>query len=442
LAEIRPFRGLRYQVSYVRDLATVISPPYDIISPQEQRDLYTRSPYNVVRLEYGVERPSDSDTDNRYTRADEDLRRWVAEGVLAYDQRPALYVYDQEFRHRGALYRRRCLLARVRLEEWAAGVVRPHESTMARPKEDRLNLLRATRANLSPVLTLYRDQDQRIAQTLDEALAGKAPAGVAKLGDDRHTLRAIDDEAALSQLAGLFESLPLYVADGHHRYETALSYRKERREARPAWTGDEPENFALLGLTAETDPGLLVLPIHRLVQLPQMDEDPLQTLAQYAAVERVDGGTGDPDAALERLLSVMAERGRSTSAFGLSLPGDDRLFLVTVDDAAGLVHRLCPDCPTEWRNLDVAVLHFALLGMVLRVNPDPIEEGGSVTTIDDAREAFQAVREGRYSAAFLLNPVPVAQVLAIADAGRRMPRKSTFFHPKLATGLVINTLDR
>jgi uncharacterized protein (DUF1015 family) len=198
----------------------------------------------------------------------------------------------------------------------------------------------------------------------------------------------------------------------------------------------------VLGLTADTDPGLLVLPIHRVVQLPPLEKDPVQTLAEYAAVERVDGAGGDPDAALERLLSVMAARGGSTSAFGLCLPGDDSLFLVTVDDAAGLVHRLCPDCPTEWRNLDVAVLHFALLGMVLRVNPDPIEEGGSVATVDDARDAYRAVRDGRYSAAFLLNPVPVAQVLEIADAGRRMPRKSTFFHPKLATGLVINTLDR
>ena len=277
----------------------------------------------------------------------------------------------------------------------------------------------------------------------------KAPAAVAELGDDRHTLWAIDDVGAQARLTGLFESQPLYVADGHHRYETALNYRKERQAGRPAWTGDEPENFVLVGLTADEDPGLLVLPIHRLVQLPPLDEDPLQTLARHAAVERVDGATDDPDAALERLLSVMAERGRSASAFGLclpagqaGLPGDDRFFLVTVEDAAGLVHRLCPDCPTEWRSLDVAVLHFALLGMVLRINPDPIEEGGSVATVDDAREAYQAVRDGRYSAAFLLNPVPVAQVLAIADAGRRMPRKSTFFHPKLATGLVINTLDR
>jgi len=442
LAEIRPFCGLRYQVSRAGDLAAIISPPYDIISPQEQRALYARSPYNVVRLEFGRESPSDSETDNRYTRAAADLRRWQAEDVLAYDQRPALYVYDQEFGHQGTPYRRRCLLARVRLEEWTAGVVRPHENTMARPKEDRLHLLRATRANLSPVLALYRDQDQRIAQTLDEALAGKAPAAVAEIGGDRHTLWAIDDEGALARLTGFFESLPLYVADGHHRYETALSYRKERREAGPAWTGDEPDNFTLIGLTADEDPGLLVLPIHRLVQFPPLDEDPLQTLARYAAVERVDGATDEPDAALERLLALMAERGRSASAFGLCLPGDERVFLVTVEDAAGLVHRLCPDCPTEWRNLDVAVLHFALLGMVLRINPDPIEEEGSVTTIDDAREAYQAVRDGRYSAAFLLNPVPVAQVLAVADAGRRMPRKSTFFHPKLATGLVINTLDR
>jgi uncharacterized protein (DUF1015 family) len=441
LADIRPFHGLRYQVSYVRDLATVISPPYDVISPREQRALYTRSPYNIVRLEYGREYPTDSDTDNRYTRAAEDLRRWAAEGVLGYERRPALYVYDQEFDHQGTPYRRRCLLARVRLEEWAAGVVRPHENTTAQPKEDRLCLLRATRANLSPILTLYRDADQRIAQTLDEALAGKAPAAVARLRDDRHTLWVIDDQEAQARLAGLLESQPLYVADGHHRYETALIYRQERREARPTWTGDEPDNFALMGLTAAEDPGLLVLPIHRLVQLPPLDEDPLQTLARYASVERVDAAADEPDAALARLTALMAERGRSASAFGLCT-GDEQLFLMTVEDAVALVRNLCPDCPVEWRNLDVAVLHFALLGMVLRINPDPVEEGGSVTTTNDAREACQAVRDGRYSAAFLLNPVPVAQVLAVADAGRRMPRKSTFFHPKLATGLVINTLDQ
>ena len=448
MTEIRAFHGLRYQVSHVRDLATVISPPYDVILPQEQRALYARSPYNVVRLEFGQEHPGDSETDNRYTRAAADLRRWVAEGILAYEERPALYVYDQEFRHQGTAYRRRCLLTRVRLEEWTAGVVRPHENTIARPKEDRLHLLRETRANLSPVLALYRDQGNRVAQTLDEALPVRA-AAVAELGDDRHTLWAIDEEAAQTQLAALFESQPLYVADGHHRYETALSYRKERRDARPAWTGEEPDNFVLIGLTAAEDDGLLVLPIHRLVQFPPLDEDPLQTLARYASIERVDGATDDPDAALERLLALMAERGRSASAFGLCLPagqaggpGDERLFLVTVEDATALVKSLCPDCPAEWRSLDVAVLHFALLGMVLRVNPDPIEEGGSVATVEDARQAYQAVRDGRYSAAFLLNPVPVAQVLAVADAGRRMPRKSTFFHPKLATGLVINTLDR
>ena len=441
MTQIRPFRGLRYQVSHVGDLAAIISPPYDIISPDEQRALYARSPYNVARLEYGMERPSDSTTDNCYTRAAADLRRWLAEGILAPDERPAFYVYDQGFRHQGAPYRRRCLLARVRLEEWAAGVIRPHEHTMAQPKEDRLHLLRATRANLSPVLALYRDQGRHIAQTLDEALAGKPPAAVAKAGDDSHTLWAIDDESTQARLAALFESLPLYIADGHHRYETALNYRNERRAAAPAWTGDEPENFVLIGLTAADDAGLLVLPIHRLVLLPPLDEEPLQTLARYVSIERVDGATGELDAALERLLALMAERGRSGSAFGLCGPGDDRLFLVTLEDAASLVQRLCPDCPAEWRNLDMAVLHFALLGMVLRINPDPIEEGGCVTTIDDARQACQAVREGRYSAAFLLNPVPVAQVLSVADAGRRMPRKSTFFHPKLATGLVINTLD-
>lgn len=440
LAEIRPFRSLRYQVGLVDDLGKVISPPYDVISPEEQRALHARSPYNVVRLEYGQQRPEDGDDDNRYTRAAATLARWLGTGVLAPDEHPSLYIYDQEFEHDGKRYRRRCLLTRVRLEEWVQGTIRPHEHTLAQPKRDRLSLLRACRANSSPVLALYGDPDGAIARTLEQAVADAGPVAVAEQGSERHTLWAITDPGTQDRLQERFAPLKLYIADGHHRYETALSYRDERRAAAASWTGEEPENFVLLGLTAAEDPGLLVLPIHRLAHLPEGDDVVLERLGRYLTVEELPQPLDD-EATAQRLLALMAERGKSATAFGLCLSGKKRPYLLTIEDAETMVQRLCPECPAEWRNLDVAVLHFAVLGMILRIDPEPIEEGGSVTTIADARQACKEARAGRYSAAFLLNPTRLDQILSLADAGRRMPRKSTMFHPKLATGLVINRLE-
>ena len=438
MTEIRPFRGLRYQAGQVGDLAKVIAPPYDAISPDEQRALHARSPYNVVRLEYGEAHADDREESNRYTRAAATLAQWLASGVLVHDDRPAFYVYDQEFEHGGARYRRRALLTRVRLEEWAKGAVRPHEHTMAQPKEDRLRLLRACRANLSPVFALYRDPQGVISSAVQDAVSGRSPTAVAEDASGRHTIWPLSEERVEQWLEGQFAPATLYIADGHHRYETALAYRNERRAAAASWTGEEAENFVLTGVTAAEDPGLLILPIHRLVQLPQLDDSILERLRQYLAVEEVTAAQGQ--AAAQRLLELVAERGRSAAAFGLCWPGE-RLFLLTAKDPQGLVARLCPECPGQWRTLDVAVLEFALLGTILGIDPSPIEEGGAVTIMPNAQEACQRVQAGHDSMAFLLNPVPVEKVLAVADAGQRMPPKSTFFHPKLATGLVISRLD-
>jgi uncharacterized protein (DUF1015 family) len=440
LTDIRPFRGLRYQAGQVGDLATVIAPPYDAISPDEQRALHARSPYNVVRLEYGEAHDDDREENNRYTRAAATLAQWLASGVLVQDDRPAFYVYDQEFGHGGARHRRRTLLTRLRLEEWAKGAVRPHEHTVAQPKEDRLRLLRACRANLSPVLALYRDPQGVIGSAVQDAMSGRSPLAVAEDAKGTHTLWPLSEESVQRWLEQQFAPATLYIADGHHRYETALAYRNERRAAAAAWTDQEAENFVLAGLTAAEDPGLLILPIHRLVQLPQVDDSILERLRQYLAVEEVTPAPSDGQAAAQRLLELVAERGGSAAAFGLCWPGG-RLFLLTVENPQGLVGRLCPECPGQWRTLDVAVLEFALLGTILGIDPAPIEEGGAVTVAPNAHEACQKVQAGHYSMAFLLNPVPVEKVLAVADAGQRMPPKSTFFHPKLATGLVINRLD-
>ncbi len=440
MAEIRPFRGLRYEAGQVGDLAGMIAPPFDAISLDEQRALYARSPYNIVRLEYGEAHDDDCEENNRYTRAAATLAQWLASGVLVQDERPAFYVYDQEFEHGRARYRRRALLTRVGLEEWAKGTIRPHEHTLAQPKEDRLRLLRACRANLSPVFALYRDPQGVVSSALQDAVSSRSPVAVAEQARERHTLWPLSEERVQRWLEQQFAPASLYIADGHHRYETALTYRAERRAAAASWTGQEAENFVLAGLTAAEDPGLLILPIHRLMQLPQVDESILERLRQYLTVDEVTPAQSYGEAAPHGLLELVAERGRSTSAFGLCWPGE-RLFLLTVEDPQGLVARLCPECPTLWRTLDVAVLEFALLGTILGIDPRPIEEGGTVAITTAAHEACQEVRAGHYSAAFLLNPVPVEKVLAVADAGQRMPPKTTFFHPKLATGLVINRLD-
>jgi uncharacterized protein (DUF1015 family) len=440
LAEIRPFRGLRYQAGQVGDLARVIAPPYDAISPAEQRALHARSPHNIVRLEYGEARDDDSEADSRYTRAAATLAQWLASGVLVQDDTPAFYVYDQEFEHGGARYRRRALLTRVGLEDWAKGTVRPHEHTLAHPKEDRLRLLRACRANVSPVFALYRDPQGVVSSALQDALSGRSPAAVAENAEEKHTLWPLTEERLQRWLEEQLAPATLYIADGHHRYETALAYRNERQAAASSWTGQEAENFVLAGLTAAEDPGLLILPIHRLVQLPQVNDSILERLRQHLAVEEVTPAQSHGQAAPHRLLGLMAERGRSVTAFGLCWPGE-RLFLLTAQDPQGLVARFCPECPAQWRTLDVALLEFALLRTILEIDPKRIEEGGAVAIAPDAHEAWQAVQAGRYSAAFLLNPVPAEKVLSVADTGQRMPSKTTFFHPKLATGLVINRLD-
>jgi uncharacterized protein (DUF1015 family) len=440
LAEIHPFRGLRYQAGQVDDLARVIAPPYDIISPDEQRALHARSPHNIVRLEYGETHDDDSEQNNRYTRAAATLAQWLASGVLVQDDRPAFYVYDQEFEHDGVRYRRRALLTRVHLEEWTKGTIRPHEHTMAQPKQDRLRLLRACRANLSPAFALYRDPQGVVSSALQDATSGRSPLAVAEQAKESHTLWPLSEESLQRWLEQQFAPATLYIADGHHRYETALAYRDERRAAAASWTGQEAENFVFAGLTAAEDPGLLILPIHRLVQLPQADDSILERLRQHVAVEEVTPPQSHGQAAPQRLLELVTERGRSANAFGLCWPGE-RLFLLTAEDPQGLVARLCPECPPQWRTLDVAVLELALLKTILGVNAKPIDEGGAIAVTSDAHEAWQEVQAGHYSAAFLLNPVPVEKVLTVADAGQRMPPKTTFFHPKLATGLVINRLD-
>ncbi len=426
MADVRPFRALRYSPGV--DPAAAICPPYDIISPQEQNDLYDRNPHNAVRLELAR-----GEGYHRYQSAAGTLRDWLAEGVLVRDDAPALYLYRQSFPHAGATHCRLLLFARLRLEEWARRVVLPHERTFGAPKEDRLQLLRAARLQTSPVYLLYRDAQGRIRPLLEEA-ARDAPVGSFTSPDGReHTLWRLDDPAAAQALATAFSPETLYVADGHHRYETALAYRDERRAAARRWPGDEPENFVLAALTAADDPGLLVLPIHRLVSAGAPLELALERLVQLFDVEVMPSPAALP--------AALAERGRLVPAFGLAAAESPDAYLLSLHGRDAVDAVLPPETSPTWRALDVTIADYVIIRHALGLSEAQMSDIDTLWFSEDAGEALAAVRAGRARYAVCLNPVPVQRILAVADAGERMPQKSTYFYPKVPTGLLFNPLD-
>ncbi len=432
MADIRPFRGLRYRVPAAQ-AGDVIAPPYDVISTAQQAALYDRSPYNIIRIEYGRE-----SGDARYTAAAQALDAWRRQGVLAPEPQPSLYLYEQVFSHGGRTHRRLGVLGRVRLEPFESGVIRPHEYTMAPAKADRLALLRATRTNVSPILALLDDAGGALTRALARATA--APATDAEdFTGQRHQLTVIDDPAVVDALRAAVAGRTLYIADGHHRYETALSYQAERRGAAAAWTGDEPENFALMSLVSTGDPGLLILPIHRLVRPLCTPDDALAVLRETFDIDEI--GPLDDHATREKLARALAVAGERTNAFGAAGLAPGRVHLLTLRDRAGVERRMPGDHPPAWKALDVNVLQFGVLAPLFGIDADALTAGERVEFSEDAEEALAAVREGRVPLAFLLNATRPEHIVAVADAGDRMPQKSTYFYPKLGTGLVLNSHD-
>jgi uncharacterized protein (DUF1015 family) len=423
MADVRPFRALRYTSR--ADPALAIAPPYDVISPAEQSALYERSEYNVVRIEYGVQRDSDTPSDNRYTRAAADLARWRGESLLALDDAPAIYDYTQEFEWAGKRYRRQAYFCALRLEDWDKGIVKPHEHTLAKPKEDRLNLLRSTRTQISPVYSLFRPRGPKLVELPAEPLADF------ESDRQRHIISAMTNDEAIDTFRRLIDDSDVYIADGHHRYETALAYRDEVRSRATSWTGEEPENFVLMALTAHDDPGLLVLPTHRLVHRP-IPGDTTARLSSAFTVEHFS----DSDAA-QRSLTEAAAAGDAAFA----MIGPTTVSVLRLKDRAAAESLMPAGESPAWKRLDVNVLQYGVLQPLFAIDDAALTAGGAVTYTQDATDAERAVSSGEAACAFLLNATPVEQVLAVSDANGRMPQKSTYFFPKLPTGLVLRSLD-
>ncbi len=403
MVDVQPLQGIRYVSQAIGDLSQVVAPPYDVISEEAQARYYARNPYNIIRLELGRDEPDDTVLNNRYTRAASMLAEWRVQDILREDDAPRYYCYQQAFTYNGQSYTRTSLLARVRLEPWSARVVLPHEHTLAKPKSDRLKLMEACATNISPIMSLYDDPQGRMRKLLS-SYAADPEIKIIDEAQEEHRLHAITDEQSIALIQDFFSERRLYIADGHHRYETALNYREEVLAMRKDLHSDDAVNFVLMALIDLDDPGLLVLPTHRLVS--SLSQDALaalsnQRLGQYFMVRELAMGDYPPEGKAR-----MEQSGHSTA----------------------------------WNSLDVAVAHTLILEALLGLTTDDLTAGTHVRYTRDTQQALQAIQKGEAQVAVLLNPTRVRQICEVAEADDRMPQKSTYFYPKLITGLVMNPL--
>jgi uncharacterized protein (DUF1015 family) len=432
MADIRPFRAWRYDLGHVGPLADVVAPPYDVIGPDLQQRLYDRSPNNVVRVDFGKGEPADNDDTNRYTRAAGLLRDWVRTGVLKQDTARSLYVCHQEYEVEGTRHVRKGFFARVRLEPFGRGVY-AHEETMSGPKEDRLKLMRATGMNLSPIFSVFPDQAGEAQSILDAVVRRAPPLEATDHLGTVSRLWPISDQQTLTTITGLLGPKPVFIADGHHRYETALRYLEERRAAGEVTDDEAPANFTLMLLVGMSDPGLLIQPTHRLVSgISALDTAKLrQLLDGFFAVETV--GSGDA-AARECWEQIESDGSQSVLGFGTAVDGAWHIARLTNRAA---MDALAANHSPDWRGLSVSVLHVLVLDKLLRerIGGDP-----RCQYVHLFREAEEAVVAGRCHLAALVPPATMDDVERISGRNEKMPAKSTYFYPKLLTGLVLNSL--
>lgn len=427
MAEIQPFRAYRYDPGRVGSFADVIAPPYDVIDNALRSKLMSRHSKNVVNVDLPRPEPGEADENACYARAGRTLKDWVRDGVLKQDSARSLYVYNQEFQAEGKRHVRRGFLARVRVQPFSEGTILPHEETFSGPKADRLRLMEATGMNLSPVFGLYSDTGREVQSRLDAATAGQPPA---EATDDLGVvgrLWPVSDQHVISQVAGLMGPRKILIADGHHRYETSVAYRDQALGAAVNQPGDEPARYTLMHFVAMQDPGLIVLPTHRLVRgVGRLDSTSLaQALEAHFSTQTVSS----PGAAWDQL---SIEVGQGGLGFGLA----DGTWAVARPRDLAIMSELAPEHGNDWRNLSVSVLHRLVLGRLLR----PTGSAFDIDYVHLLSETTDAVAAKRCDLAVLVPASTVAEVESLAAQKEKMPQKSTYFYPKLQTGFVFNPL--
>lgn len=461
MTRIQPFQGWRYDLGAAgaAGLHELLTPPYDVISPEQQAAYYERHPHNVIRLDLARDEPGDEDEENRYTRAAATLASWREQGILRQEREPAIYLLHETYTLPGGQRAtRRGLIFRLRLASWGDGIL-PHEHTFPAAKADRLALLIATETQCSPIFLLFSDPAGEVRAPL--AAAAERPADAVLLDDDgvEHALWAIADAAAIEQVAAALEPLTFYVADGHHRYETALNYQRYRRgEGLPetdaplpltSWEAVpnhaeyplpgpaqvQPFDYAWVYAASMEDPGVAILPTHRCIfDLPHFDA--AQLVAQLHHHFDVTAAAGD-----DALQAALGQAHSGDHVFGLVLPGGEPGYLLRMRPDPATLELLHKTDHPAVAAVDVAVLQSLVLGPLLGISREPGELKRNVAFTPDAWQAIDETRRGILQAVFLVKPTTLEQLRAASDAGQVMPPKATYFYPKLPSGLVIHSMD-
>jgi uncharacterized protein (DUF1015 family) len=440
MAEISPFRALHYNPQKVSDLAAVVTQPYDKISVDMQARYYDLSPHNLVRIIRGRTQPGDNPTDNVYVRAARDLGEWIKAGVLVSVPEPAIYPYYQEYEvpgQRGLRKQRRGFIALLRLEDYAARIVHRHEETLSGPKADRLELLKATHAHCGQIFMLYSDPAGTLENLLAAHASGQPWEEAADEYGTRHTLWRVNDPQTINEVTRAMREVKLVIADGHHRYETALAYRQHCREL---GLHDGRAEFVMVTLIRMETAGLTILPTHRLVHsLASFEWQKFASDARAifdwedVAAESPAGGW-----AVDFLARLTAAGGERPTLGAYAGPGKLALLRLRRDfDLNGVLADLAPTL----RRLDVVLLHRLVLERLLGIDRQAVREERNLSYYREMRLAAEQVEKGKGQVAFLLNPTPVEAVRDNALAGCAMPQKSTDFYPKLLSGLTIYWLD-
>lgn len=425
MATIRPFRGIRYN-QLKTTIANVVAPPYDVISPEQQNGYYDKDPYNVIRLILGRE-------EDRYAAAAETYAQWQKEDVLLRELTPAIYPLVQTFTDAdGKEIRRKGFIALCRLEEFEKKIVLPHEKTLSKAKEDRFKLFKATKSNFSQVFTLYSDTEKQIDRYLDP-VHSTYPVIDVEFEGVRNQLWQVTDASAIDAIAAVMEPKQVLIADGHHRYETGLAYRDLMRSQNPNHTGNELYNYIMMFFTNLDDEGLVIFPTHRVIHsLPAYDGGSLvATLQRHFDVQ------------IYPTPQMMAEamKQHPRFAYGFVSSHSSKFFVASLKDEASLPELVKDELPPEVKGLDVVLLHNYILRDLLGISQEAQEKKLNIHYLQSIRQSVDEVAAGASQVAFFINPTRIDQVRAVCKSGNTMPQKSTFFYPKLISGLVLNKME-
>ncbi len=425
MANLRAFRAIRYNPKKIQRLQEAIAPPYDVISKTQQARLYQAHPNNFIRLILGKENNSDNKSSNKYLRAKQDFNKWLKKDILIQEESPAIYVYEQSFRLDNKPFQRNGFIALLKLESADKRVVLPHEKTFCKPKKDRLSLLKATQANLCPVFGMYCDQDNKIENILEKTKKS-GPLAKARFEGIENRLWKMEDPAAIAAVVRLMRPKKIFIADGHHRYETACHYHKLTQKKPELESG-----WIMMYFSNLYSPGMKILPTHRVIR----DVDG-KVLKNIISLLDTDFTIVKADSSRE-LFSRLKSSPAQTHPFGLCL-GKGGYFLLKLKKSRGIT-KSGTKASNGYLKLDTVILHKLILEKILRLKN---KENGNIIYTRDEQEAVRLVESGEGKIAFFMNPPKPLQISAIAQAAEKMPHKSTYFYPKPVSGLLINSLKK